>query len=353
MSNVATITPPTGKAVATYEAPQFLVPKGFQEVEILAQKLCNANWVPKSYIKNGRPDQAMVEVGIMHGLEVGLRPMAALQSIAVINGTPSLWGDGMLALVEASGLMEDISETIEPGKGGDDHAAVCVAKRRGRATPAIVRFTVGNAKKAGLWGKQGPWTQYPDRMLQLRARAFALRAAFSDVLKGLQMAEEVMDAQQDAPAFNAPPRPSREAYVGATVDGQANAVDAEIIEDNEFDAALFIEGVKREISAATTVDAIIAITRRNADEASKYLTDEQRADLRAFITGAKAALTPEIETGYEEIHDLAVSFRARIAAAETVAQLNDIGDSPDFIPAADYDEQLEPLMAKRRAEVAK
>jgi hypothetical protein len=52
---------------------------------------------------------------------------------------------------------------------------------------------VAEAKKAGLWGKQGPWTQYPRRMLQMRARGFALRDAFPDVLRGLVTAEEAAD----------------------------------------------------------------------------------------------------------------------------------------------------------------
>ena len=48
-------------------------------------------------------------------------------------------------------------------------------------------------KKAGLWGKAGPWSQYPKRMLQMRARSFALRDKFADALSGLLMAEEVQD----------------------------------------------------------------------------------------------------------------------------------------------------------------
>tara|TARA_R110002020_G_scaffold37892_1_gene114463 strand:- start:30 stop:494 length:465 start_codon:yes stop_codon:yes gene_type:complete len=49
------------------------------------------------------------------------------------------------------------------------------------------------AKKAKLWGKPGPWTQYPARMLQVRARAMALRDQFADVLSGIHIGEEVRD----------------------------------------------------------------------------------------------------------------------------------------------------------------
>ena len=57
-------------------------------------------------------------------------------------------------------------------------------------------FTVGDAIRAGLWKKAGPWTMYPKRMLQMRARSFALRDAFPDVLRGLVATEEVEDYQE-------------------------------------------------------------------------------------------------------------------------------------------------------------
>ena len=49
--------------------------------------------------------------------------------------------------------------------------------------------------KAGLWAKSGPWTQYPKRMMQMRARGFALRDKFADALGGLITVEEAQDYQ--------------------------------------------------------------------------------------------------------------------------------------------------------------
>jgi hypothetical protein len=71
--------------------------------------------------------------------------------------------------------------------------AFCRAKRRGQDAVVESRFSVDDAKRAHLWGKAGPWTQYPSRMLQLRARGFCLRDAFPDVLKGLITVEEAKD----------------------------------------------------------------------------------------------------------------------------------------------------------------
>jgi hypothetical protein len=127
---------------------------------------------------------------------MGLAPMQALQNIAVINGKPSVYGDAMMALVQASAVCEDVEEFFE-NEGTPNPVAVCVAKRKNRK-PVIAKFSVEDAKRAGLWGKQGPWSAYPKRMMQMRARGFALRDAFPDVLKGLISAEEAADYPDEA-----------------------------------------------------------------------------------------------------------------------------------------------------------
>jgi hypothetical protein len=105
-------------------------------------------------------------------------------------------------LVQSSTVCEYVAEKVEGD--GEQMIATCTAKRRGYPEPTTVRFSVADAKKAGLWGKSGPWTQYPRRMLQLRARGFALRDAFPDVLKGLVTAEEAQDYPATEPAMIRP-----------------------------------------------------------------------------------------------------------------------------------------------------
>ncbi|NBS88279.1 MAG: hypothetical protein EBS60_09435, partial [Verrucomicrobia bacterium] len=123
----------------------------------------------------------------------------------IIDGRPTIWGDAALALVEASGLLIKIEERIEhTGISGDGQVpnsqngndvirsitAICQVLRSGRSEPITRTFSIEDAKRAGLWQKPGPWTDYPDRMLMMRARAFALRDAFPDVLMGLYLREE-------------------------------------------------------------------------------------------------------------------------------------------------------------------
>jgi hypothetical protein len=163
-----------------------LVPQDFEQAWRVAQVIAGSGMAPRDM---ATPEKLVVS--IMHGLEIGLPPMQAIQSIAVVNGRPTIWGDGALGLVRGSGLLEDYEETIEGD--GDAMRATCRCNRRGQVTPIVRSFSVADARKAGLWGKAGPWTQYPRRMLAMRARAFALRDGFADVLKGIGVTEEVHD----------------------------------------------------------------------------------------------------------------------------------------------------------------
>lgn len=166
---------------------QGFAPQTMTEAIEFSNMLSRSQMVPKNY--QNKPEDVLVAV--QWGYEIGLAPLQALQNISVINGKPSVYGDAAMALVQASPVCEDVQETIE-GDGTSNPVAICKVKRRGRSE-VISKYSVEDAKRAGLWGKQGPWSQYPKRMLQMRARGFALRDAFPDVLKGLITAEEAQD----------------------------------------------------------------------------------------------------------------------------------------------------------------
>jgi len=159
-----------------------LAPQNIEEALKFSDYLSKSTIVPKDFANN----PGNILVAIQWGMELGLQPMQAMQNIAVINGRPALWGDAVIALVRSSPLCEYIYET------DDGETATCRVKRRGEEEQ-FRTFSQLEAKAAGLAGKQGPWTQYPKRMRQLRARAFALRDVFPDVLRGMPMAEELQD----------------------------------------------------------------------------------------------------------------------------------------------------------------
>lgn len=183
---------PRGNPVALVAGatPRAIVPVDFEGAWRIATAVMRAGMAPKSL---DSAEKCMV--AILHGLEVGLTPMNALQSIAVINGRPTIWGDGAVGLIRASGLLEYMEEKFV-GEG-DDLKAVCTVKRKGEPRPVTGEFSMADAKKAQLLGKTGPWQTYPRRMLQMRAR-WPLRDVFADVLKGLALKEEIEDIERSA-----------------------------------------------------------------------------------------------------------------------------------------------------------
>ena len=166
-----------------------LTPQNMTEAMDFAKMLAQSGMVPSNF--KGKPQDCLV--AMQWGFEVGLQPMQALQNIAVINGKPSIWGDAALALVRSHPDCKGVEEKLE-GEGDEMRAVCTVMRAHGEMIEKTIRyFSVANAKTARLWGKQGPWTQYPERMLAQRARGFALRDAFPDALKGIITREEAED----------------------------------------------------------------------------------------------------------------------------------------------------------------
>jgi hypothetical protein len=192
MNNITAL--PAGKS-------QFsLTPQTLDEALRFADILSKSSIVPKDY--QGNPGNVIV--AIQWGAELGLPPLQAMQNIAVINDRPSIWGDAMIALVKGSGLLESMDEAI------DETECTCTVKRSGEE-PVSRSYTMEDAKRAGLAGKSGPWQQYPKRMLQMRARAWALRDVFPDVLRGVYVAEESQDmpAERDITAESEQIKPAK------------------------------------------------------------------------------------------------------------------------------------------------
>ena len=166
-----------------------LTPQNMTEAMDFAKMLAQSGMVPSNF--KGKPQDCLV--AMQWGFEVGLQPMQALQNIAVINGKPSIWGDAALALVRSHPDCKGVEEKLE-GEGDEMRAVCTVMRAHGEMIEKTIRyFSVANAKTARLWGKQGPWTQYPERMLAQRARGFALRDACPDALKGIITREEAED----------------------------------------------------------------------------------------------------------------------------------------------------------------
>jgi hypothetical protein len=172
---IAALEPPRRSALA----PMGIVPKSYEEIWRLAKATCQGGLAPRFENNPSRVSAIM-----MCGMEVGLKPMASLRLMyQTPDGQPALMVRGMLAVVQASGLLAHFEDRLEGD--AESRAAVVTVERQGQ--PRITRrFSVADAKRAQLTGKRGDMYQkYLDRMLYARAVSFALNDLFADILGGL------------------------------------------------------------------------------------------------------------------------------------------------------------------------
>lgn len=232
-------------AVANYD------PTNFGELETFAKRMANTGLVPQAF--KGKPEEIMA--AILLGSELGLRPLSALNSIAVINGRPAVWGDALPGLAMSKGLVRSIREHFEGEPFQDTYTAVCEVMRAD-GSHVIQKFSVADAKRAGLWEKAGPWRQYSRRMLQIRARSFAIRDAAPHLLFG-NTAEELQDIDTSAAPRgpeNARDITPEQPATGPRTAAEAAMVAAEVVEplpDDEDSDPLRIEGLSAKEALGT------------------------------------------------------------------------------------------------------
>ena len=233
MSNVTSIaTAPSGELQIT----------SMDQAIQVSEALSRSTMVPKDFV--GNPSNILI--AIIWGKELGLGPIQCMQSIAVINGRPSIFGDALMALVRGSGLLESINET------DDGDTATCVVKRKNE-DPQTRTFSMADAQLAGLAGKPGPWKLYPKRMRQLRARSFALRDVFADVLRGLHISDESINLPPVIKDITPAPagKKSGVSAVKAKLKAKAEPVEADVVADTP-EVSIAMHQAMEAIEAAAT-----------------------------------------------------------------------------------------------------
>lgn len=205
---------------ATIETDKFglLKPSNIEDAFRLAKAYAMSGILPDRYA--GKPEAVLC--GMQMALELGLKPITGLRQIAVVKGTPTVFGDLPLAMVMASGWMESIKEVYFDETGAEISmknqnlaakvfGAICIVKRKGDPEYRETYFTMAEAKDAGLYPQKpdAAWMKYPKIMLKYRARSQALKDKFPDALNGIAIGEydfNVMSEGEiiDVPAQNVP-----------------------------------------------------------------------------------------------------------------------------------------------------
>jgi hypothetical protein len=260
---VATLTAsqPAIPSAFSPPAPFDFAPKTLSEAMELSRMLAESTMVPKDFI--GKPGNCFL--AMQWGAELGMKPMQAIQNIAIINGKPGIYGDVGKAMLLSRGfqILEDDVRQIELAG-----VASCTVVAPGGARVTRT-FSLSDAKTAGLWGKAGPWQTYPYRQMAWRAFWFAARDGAAHVLKGMAGVEELRDiaslerevqgevVQPEPPAA----KPSRSAATAAKLKGPTAAEVLKAFADAKTPAELneavelakkgvFTEGEKKEANAA-------------------------------------------------------------------------------------------------------
>ena len=121
---------------------------------------------------------------ILMGRELGVGPVTALGSINIINGKPSCSAELMQALI-----YRDHGDNALIWDESTNEVATLSYSRRTWPGRKVHSFSMTDAKRAGLSGPN--WTKYPASMLRARCVSAVARMAFSDVISGLSLPEEV------------------------------------------------------------------------------------------------------------------------------------------------------------------
>ena len=258
------------------------------DVQRLALELVRSSMCPSQY--RNKPGDAIV--AIIAGRAVGLSPLQSLTGIAVIGGRASMFGEARAAVVLASGKAEWVKEWYELDGAGinpqgkftiktapDTLTACWRAKRTDQSEPSeVVRYAVGDAKQAGLFGKGGPWTQYWLRMLRMRARAFGERDYFADALHGIAQAEEMQDIKRHG-------KDKLEVLDGDD-DAPAESVEAEIVENAPPAAPDAPQGDEQPESDPTPAEPTIeAVWRSWSDVVKAEGGKPTKKDFTAYLCG--------------------------------------------------------------------
>lgn len=238
-----------------------IIPQTLDDVYRLATGIAKSGLAPQ-----GMKTAEAITVAILHGLEIGLPPMMAVQRIAVVNNRPTIWGDAIPALLWSRGFK--IDEAVD-GDGNQRKATCTITRPDG--TVISRSFSVAHAITAGLWRKAGPWTQHPDRMLQMRARGFTARDGAADVLNGLYLREEIEDESRSqarditpAAASIEPPDPDAElpAAAEAAHDLSDEIVDVDGFLEHYRSEFVSLEGDDRKEFVEANADVVARLPKK-------------------------------------------------------------------------------------------
>lgn len=275
-------------AVPAPDTTRAFEPRGIDEAFELAKVLVASRLLPRSV---ATPEAAFAIIAT--GRELGLTAMQSLRSIHVIEGKPTLSADLIAALVKQRADVCLFFRLVE----STDHVATYDTQRRGEPSPTRMSFSMTDANRAGVTGKDN-WRKYPAAMLRARCITALARAVYPDLAMGLYDPDEVA-VDVPAPAdYTVTPEPAKSAAPQAA---PAPAVDAaEVYEAicTRLDAAENLRGINAAAAYAKKQhDAGVLSAEQLEQIGAAY--KRRREDIAQQTPPAAVVLGAEREPGEE------------------------------------------------------
>lgn len=157
------------------------------QVRVIASFLAESKFLPQSL----RKDPATAITLVITAKQMGL-PITALSEVCEVNGKISFWGRTKAGILFRDARCEYVIPVQKT-----EQVCTLKAKRKGWPEAVEVTYTIGQAEKAGLTGKD-PWKKYPADMLYYRALSRVINEVFPDVIQGIATAEDIQDGIAEA-----------------------------------------------------------------------------------------------------------------------------------------------------------
>ena len=170
--------------------------KQFDQLLRAANMLSQTSIIPATY--QGKPQDCFVALEM--ATRMGVSPLVVMQNMYVVKGKPAWAGQACTMFINSCGKFTQVKHVYTGEKGTDSRGCYVTATRISDGIQVNgVEVTIAMAKAEG-WTANTKWRTMPELMLAYRASAFFARVHCPEALMGVQLADEIYDADANRSA---------------------------------------------------------------------------------------------------------------------------------------------------------
>ena len=165
--------------------------KQFDQLFRVANMLSQTSIIPATY--QGKPYDCFVALEM--ATRMGVSPLVVMQNMYVVKGKPAWAGQACTMFINSCGKFTGVKHVYTGEKGTDSRGCYVTATRISDGVQVNgVEVTIAMAKAEG-WTSNTKWRNMPELMLAYRASAFFARVHCPEALMGVQLVDEIYDAE--------------------------------------------------------------------------------------------------------------------------------------------------------------